>query len=77
MAFGNRRRFLLAAGLGLSTVIGCGPTIENEANPLGPPPDPSTLPKETANERAERVKNETKGLRQVKKAKRPGRSGPR
>jgi hypothetical protein len=77
MAFGNRRRFLLATGLGLSTVIGCGPTIENEANPLGPPPDPSTLPNETAKERAERVKNETKELRQGKQAGRPGRFGSR
>ena len=46
MALGNQRQFLLAASVGLSTVAGCSPTIQNEANPIGPPPDPSTVPKE-------------------------------
>ena len=45
MAFGNRRKFLLAASLGLCTVFGCTPTIDNEANPIGSLPDPSTVPK--------------------------------
>jgi hypothetical protein len=77
MAFGNRRRFLLAAGLGLSTVIGCGPTIENEANPIGPPPDPSTFRKESGKESVDRVKSETKELRQGKeRTKKPRRFGP-
>jgi hypothetical protein len=77
MALRHRWWFPLAVGLGLSSVIGCGPTIENEANPIGPPPDPSTIRNETAIERAERVKNETKELRQAKQKVRPGRFGPR
>jgi hypothetical protein len=77
MALRTRRWFLLAAGLGVSSVVGCGPTIENKANPIGPPPDPSTIRNETAIERAERVKNETKELRQAKQKERPGRFGPR
>jgi hypothetical protein len=77
MAFGNRRPLLLVASLGLSAVVGCGPTINNEANPIGPPPDPSTFRKESAKERVERVKAETKGLGREGTKKRPSRFGPR
>ncbi len=78
MAFGNRREFLLAAGLGLSVVVGCGPTIENESNPIGPPPDPSTIRSQSGEERAEQVKRETEGLRQAKETtRRSRRFGPR
>jgi hypothetical protein len=77
MAYGNRREFLLTAGLGLSTVAGCGPTITNETNPIGPPPDLSTVRKETPQERAERLKSEIKALQEAKdQQKRTSRSGP-
>ena len=77
MASGHRRAFLLAAGLGLVIAAGCGPTITNEANPIGPPPDPATVRKETAQERADRIKNETKVLREAKgRSRRTGRLGP-
>ena len=73
MASGDRRAFLLAAGLGSAGAAGCGPTITNEANPIGPPPDPATDRKETGPERADRLKEETRVLREAKGWNQEGR----
>lgn len=69
------RRLLPAAGpgLGLATVVGCGPTIEDESHPIGPPVDLGTVRKgDSPPAHADRLKEQIAELR--KSQGKPGAS---
>jgi len=77
MAFRDRRQFILAAGLFWLPMVGCGPTISNEAHSIGPPVDPSTVRKQSTKESFDQIKEDVADFARSKpQQKRPARTGP-